>query len=100
MKLFVSSLGAYWQRLIGISFWVDMGDSEWQSQWTIFYWAWWLSWAPFVGAFIAKISKGRTIREFVFGVILLPSIASWIWMSILGGTAIAQVIAGNGGRTT
>ena len=62
--------------------------NSWLSSWTIFYWAWWISWTPFVGMFIARISRGRTIRQFVGGVILVPSVVSIIWFSILGGTAI------------
>ena len=60
----------------------------------MFYWAWWISWAPFVGTFIARISRGRTIREFVFGVILAPSVVSFIWFAILGGTAINLQLTG------
>jgi len=59
----------------------------WLNGWTIFYWAWWISWTPFVGMFIARISKGRTIREFVVGVLLAPSLVSFLWFSILGGAA-------------
>nr|WP_231948835.1 BCCT family transporter [Jiangella alkaliphila] len=61
---------------------------EWVSGWTIFYWAWWMSWTPFVGMFIARISRGRTIRQFVVGVLLVPSVVSVVWFSIFGGTAI------------
>ncbi len=67
---------------------------EWLSQWTVFYWAWWISWTPFVGMFLAKISRGRTIREFVGGVILVPSLVSLLWFSIFGGAAISQQQAG------
>ena len=63
-------------------------QDSWVQSWTIFYWAWWVSWAPFVGTFIARISKGRTIREFVLGVLLLPAAVSLIWFVIFGGTAI------------
>ncbi|MEU9039951.1 BCCT family transporter [Streptomyces sp. NPDC048352] len=63
-------------------------DSAWLGAWTIFYWAWWLSWAPFVGTFIARISRGRTIREFLVGVLLVPSGATVIWFCVMGGTAI------------
>ncbi|GAA4731111.1 BCCT family transporter [Actinomycetospora chibensis] len=63
---------------------------EWLSDWTIFYWAWWISWTPFVGMFLAKISRGRTIRQFVGGVILVPSVVSLVWFAIFGGSAIAQ----------
>ncbi len=65
----------------------DEALREWMSGWTIFYWAWWVSWAPFVGIFIARISRGRTIRQFVTGVLLVPSVVSVIWFSIFGGTA-------------
>jgi glycine betaine transporter len=64
------------------------GQDSWVQSWTIFYWAWWISWAPFVGTFIARISKGRTIREFVLGVLLLPAAVSLVWFVIFGGTAI------------
>ena len=60
----------------------------WLSGWTIFYWAWWISWTPFVGMFIARISRGRTIREFIAGVILIPSAVSLVWFGIFGGAAI------------
>ncbi|MEU2788047.1 BCCT family transporter [Streptomyces sp. NPDC007100] len=63
-------------------------DADWLGAWTIFYWAWWLSWAPFVGTFIARISHGRTIREFLFGVLLVPSAATMVWFCVMGGSAI------------
>ncbi|WP_267242383.1 BCCT family transporter [Streptomyces sp. PR69] len=63
-------------------------DAEWMGAWTIFYWAWWLSWAPFVGTFIARISHGRTVREFLIGVLLVPSGATVVWFCVMGGTAI------------
>ena len=68
------------------------GDAmpTWLSGWTIFYWAWWISWTPFVGMFIARISRGRTIRQFVTGVLLVPSVVSLIWFAIFGGAAIKQ----------
>lgn len=64
------------------------GDSSWIRNWRVFYWAWWLSWAPFVGVFIARISKGRTIREFIIGVILIPSVVSAVWFAVMGGMAL------------
>ncbi|WP_180357795.1 BCCT family transporter [Streptomyces sp. NP160] len=70
------------------------GGQEWLSGWTIFYWAWWMSWTPFVGAFLAKISRGRTIREFVVGVMLIPTLVSLIWFSVFGGTAINAQLTG------
>ncbi|TDA87889.1 BCCT family transporter, partial [Halomonas marinisediminis] len=62
--------------------------ADWLASWTVFYWAWWISWTPFVGMFIARISRGRTIRQFVGGVILVPSTVSLIWFAVFGGSAI------------
>ncbi|NLU72724.1 BCCT family transporter [Streptomyces sp. HNM0575] len=72
------------------------GVAEWLSSWTVFYWAWWISWTPFVGMFIARISRGRTIRQFVGGVILVPSVVSLIWFAAFGGTAISLERSGAG----
>jgi choline/carnitine/betaine transport len=69
---------------------------EWLAGWTVFYWAWWISWTPFVGMFIARISRGRTIRQFVAGVLLVPSVVSLVWFAIFGGAAIDSQKAGNG----
>jgi glycine betaine transporter len=93
LDTFTQSLGQYFGQLAPMSLRTDaFSDSSdtWAATWTIFYWAWWVSWAPFVGAFIARISRGRTIRQFVFGVILAPSLFSFIWFTVLGGTAIFQ----------
>ncbi|WP_228386771.1 BCCT family transporter [Ornithinicoccus halotolerans] len=87
--VFTQSLGQYLWELPRMSFFLSVWeDSTWAENWTLFYWAWWVSWAPFVGAFIARISKGRTIREFVFGVLIVPSIVSFLWFTIFGGSAI------------
>ncbi len=95
LNTFTESLGAYLSNIIPMSFrTASYGDSEFVSGWTIFYWAWWISWAPFVGVFIARISRGRTIREFVVGVILAPSLVSFVWFAILGGSAIDLQLAG------
>ncbi len=78
-----------------------MGDAlvQWQLDWPVFYWAWWIAFAPFVGMFIARISRGRTVREFLFGVILVPSLMCFVWMAIVGGTAIELELSGvAGGR--
>jgi glycine betaine transporter len=86
---FTESLGAYISNLVPMSFTTAaFGDAEWLATYTLFYWAWWISWTPFVGTFIARISKGRTIREFVLGVLLVPSAVSFIWFAVMGGTAI------------
>lgn len=68
--------------------------------WTTFYWAWWISWSPFVGMFIARTSRGRTIREFVICVILIPTLVAALWMSVFGGAALDQVMSGNGQALT
>ncbi|WP_432543621.1 BCCT family transporter [Kineococcus sp. SYSU DK002] len=70
------------------------GGQEWLSGWTIFYWAWWMSWAPFVGTFLARISRGRTVREFVLGVVAAPTVIALVWFSVLGGTALTTERAG------
>ena len=67
---------------------------QWQLDWTIFYWAWWIAFAPFVGMFIARVSRGRTVREYVLGVILVPSLMCFVWMAIVGGTAIDLELSG------
>ena len=72
-------------------------DGEWLKNWTIFYWAWWVSWAPFVGVFIARISRGRTIREFVICVLLIPSVVTFVWFTIMGGAALHSELVGQGG---
>jgi choline/carnitine/betaine transport len=69
--------------------------AEWLQSWTVFYWAWWISWTPFVGMFIARISRGRTIKQFITGVILIPSVVSLVWFAIFGGAAISQQQSGN-----
>ena len=89
---FVNSLGGYLQNIIGMSFWVESKSGDWQKNWTIFYWAWWISWSPFVGMFIARISKGRSIREFVIAVVIIPPLVSFLWISILGSTALSQIM--------
>ncbi|MCR6107225.1 BCCT family transporter [Salipaludibacillus agaradhaerens] len=90
MNSFTQTLGNYVQNLVSMSFQLDTFniESTWVEGWTIFYWAWWIAWAPFVGTFIARVSKGRTIREFVLGVIAVPTIFGALWFSIFGGTAI------------
>ncbi len=88
---FTQTVGDYLTQLPSMSFTTGVFEAEassWLNGWTIFYWAWWISWTPFVGMFIARISKGRTIRQFVVCVVLLPSLVSFVWFAILGGTAI------------
>ncbi|WP_082567171.1 BCCT family transporter [Janibacter sp. Soil728] len=92
LNLVPTSLGTYMQHLMEYSARTNAqgepGMKDWLSGWTIFYWAWWVSWTPFVGMFIARISRGRTIREFVTGVLLVPSTVSLVWFAIFGGAAI------------
>ncbi|WP_174613113.1 glycine betaine uptake BCCT transporter [Virgibacillus ihumii] len=90
MNLFTTTFGSYIQNLPSMSFRMTPFNPEntWIKDWTIFYWAWWIAWAPFVGTFIARVSRGRTIREFVSGVLLVPTIFGAIWFSVFGGSAI------------
>ncbi|WNF35642.1 BCCT family transporter [Bacillaceae bacterium IKA-2] len=99
MGAFTQTLGNYFQNIISMSFRMDPFDSEsnWVQGWTIFYWAWWISWAPFVGTFIARVSRGRTIREFVIGVLAVPTLFSALWFSVFGGTAISLDLFDNVG---
>ncbi len=90
MEVFTSALGEYLHNLPKMSLYLaPFDDSRWIQNWTLFYWAWWIAWAPFVGTFIARISRGRTVREFVLGVLLVPSLFCAFWFSIFGGTAIS-----------
>jgi glycine betaine transporter len=95
---FFEALGDYLSSLITMSFrTAAFSDGKWLSSWTIFYWAWWVSWAPFVGVFIARISKGRTVREFVTGVLLIPSGVTFVWFTVMGGAALFSELYGAGG---
>lgn len=90
MNTMVESNGLYFQNLIGNALEMGaFGSDEWYGAWTIFYWAWWIAWAPFTGVFIARISRGRTIREFVAGVLFVPTIVSFVWFSIFGGISFS-----------
>ncbi len=95
LDLLPNSIGSYINNLVPMSFHSAVfGGSDWLASWTIFYWAWWISWTPFVGTFIAKISRGRTIREFVLGVLLVPTAVSILWFVVFGGAGIHQQLAG------
>lgn len=89
---FFDNIMAYFQYLPELANPVGRDDSNFTSGWTAFYWAWWISWSPFVGMFIARVSRGRTVREFIISVLLIPSIAGAFWMTVFGGTAIKQVV--------
>lgn len=95
---FAESIGDYLGDLVTMSFrTAAFSDGKWLGGWTIFYWAWWISWAPFVGVFIARISRGRTIREFVIGVLLIPSAVTFVWFTVMGGAALYSELSGAGG---
>lgn len=93
LQAYVQNIGAYLSDLVRITFNLFAYEkSDWIGGWTIFYWGWWLAWAPFVGLFIARISRGRTIREFILGVLFLPTAFTLLWMTIFGNSAIALVL--------
>ncbi|VWX61658.1 Glycine betaine transporter OpuD [Burkholderiales bacterium 8X] len=84
-----SALGNYLSEFVRMSLrMTPFRESNWVGSWTIFYWAWWVSWSPFVGLFIARVSRGRTVREFILGTVIAPTIAAFIWFSVFGGTAL------------
>ncbi|MEL6868336.1 MAG: BCCT family transporter [Pseudomonadota bacterium] len=87
------SLVDYFRFLPGLSNWIGREDEAFLHGWTTFYWAWWISWSPFVGMFIARVSRGRTVREFIIWVLVIPTIIGLIWMSTFGGTALQQYFA-------
>lgn len=96
----IGGLGDYVQHLAQISVWVDSrAQSDWQENWTLFFWGWWISWSPFVGIFVARISRGRTVREFVFFVLVVPTLINFLWFAVFGGTALYVERYGEGGLT-
>ena len=98
LNAFLQNTGDYLGAVIPLSLWSDANkDGPWQGWWTVFYWGWWIAWAPFVGMFIARISRGRTIREFVLGVLLVPTILAFIWLTLFGNTALHIELFGAGG---
>ncbi len=98
LGLMVTVMGDYAISFLPMGFWID-GDpeAEWQSWWTVFYWGWWVAWCPFVGLFIARISRGRTIREFVTFVLLIPTAVLVLWLAVFGGGAIGMELFGGAG---
>lgn len=85
LESFVGGVAVYLQKLVTTSLWIDFTqDTDWQTSWTFFYWGWWISWSPFVGVFVARVSRGRTIRQFILGVLFVPTIASFLWISGFG----------------
>ncbi|MEX6500660.1 BCCT family transporter [Pseudomonas zhanjiangensis] len=89
---FFSNLGSYLVNLPALSNPIGREDANFSQGWTAFYWAWWISWSPFVGMFIARVSRGRTVREFLIAVLLVPSLVSVLWMTAFGGTALGQFV--------
>ena len=102
LELLGRSVGSYLWHLVPMGVWVadTPGDSTWQSSWTIFYWGWWIAWAPFVGLFIARISRGRTIRQFSMGTLFAPTVAGMVWICLFGGNALHMELAADGGVGT
>ena len=91
---FIENIGNYLTVIVPLGTWGESySGTDWQSSWTIFYWAWWVSWAPFVGIFIARISRGRTIREFTLGVLLIPMLILFFWFTTFGGVAVHMELA-------
>ncbi|MDV6373786.1 glycine betaine uptake BCCT transporter [Deinococcus arenicola] len=101
LDTFTTSVGGYVQDLINLSTRLTpFTGATWVGGWTIFYWAWWIAWAPFVGLFIARVSRGRTIKEFILGVLGVPALVSFVWFSVFGGTALHDALAGDTAVTT
>jgi len=88
-----SNLGAYLEYIPALGNPVNREDANFAQGWTAFYWAWWISWSPFVGMFIARVSRGRSVREFMISVLIVPSLACIVWMTVFGNTAIEQVVS-------
>ena len=101
LREFVQTIGDYLSNFVHLSFrtlpFQEEAGESWLGTWTTYYWGWWISWSPFVGIFIARISKGRTVREFVAGVLAVPTLVTFLWFSIMGGTALWQQLHGPGG---
>lgn len=95
LQAYVQNVGAYLGSVVQRTFRMYAYEpNAWLGQWTLFYWGWWISWSPFVGMFIARISRGRTIREFIMGVLLVPSLFTFLWMTVFGNTAIQMDLSG------
>jgi BCCT family betaine/carnitine transporter len=88
---FTNAVG-YVKNLPALSNWIGREDEKFMHSWTTFYWAWWIAWSPFVGMFIARVSRGRTVREFITCVLIIPTLVSILWMTAFGGTAVAQFV--------
>ena len=89
---FLTNTGQYLANVLPLSNWVGREDTGFFHGWTTFYWAWWISWSPFVGMFIARVSRGRTVREFILCVLIIPTLVCVLWMTAFGGTAVSQLV--------
>lgn len=95
---FVENIGYYLQNLPQIATWNETFEaSDWQNGWTVFYWGWWIAWSPFVGMFIGRVSKGRTVKEFCLGVLLIPTLVTFFWLTVFGNSALYIEMFGAGG---
>ncbi|MBJ7881376.1 BCCT family transporter [Gelidibacter salicanalis] len=95
-KSYIQNIGSYLVHFIDMSTWTEsLQGTDWQKTRTIMYWGWWISWSPFVGTFIARISKGRTIKEFVLCVLILPALVTFLWFSAFGGTTMRDILLGD-----
>lgn len=93
---YLQNIGNYASSLFEISLWNESyKKTSWQNSWTVFYWGWWIAWSPFVGMFIARVSKGRTIKEFVLGVLIVPTLVTFFWITAFGSSALQDVIGGD-----
>ncbi|MBP7769958.1 MAG: BCCT family transporter [Aliarcobacter sp.] len=93
LSAFIENIGSYLSNIVNMTFnQYSYQENSWMTSWTLFYWAWWVSWAPFVGMFIARVSRGRTIREFVIGVLFVPTGFTFIWMTVFGNTAMDAIM--------
>ncbi len=98
LNSWVENTGNYLQSLVQTTLWIDAwGDGGWHGGWTLFYWGWWIAWSPFVGMFIARVSRGRTIREFIGGVLLVPAAFTTFWLTTFGNSALYRELVGEGG---
>ncbi|MDE0452457.1 MAG: BCCT family transporter [Gammaproteobacteria bacterium] len=102
LGFFVTTVGDYLLNLVPMGLWVaaEAPDAAWQGGWTVFYWGWWIAWAPFVGMFIARISRGRTIREFTIGTMFVPTVVGIVWLCLFGGNALYMELNAAGGVGT
>lgn len=97
LDAFVQNIGMYISEFTTMSTWTESYEgSHWQNDWTLFYWAWWIAWSPFVGIFIARISKGRTVREFLICVLLVPTFFTFVWLTVFGNSALFEELFGAG----